>query len=224
VDAIAAVTLSGRTYYSRYRVVEGAPHSAVTQLVQGIWEAHPAQARAILRKRIHSTAPLRPLDWGMVKTAAQRISVVTAIDIQAAWEPVAFQPSYLPPMLEPAQLEQDPMALARGLSSRARREADLYRSDRPVGCVLVSADGRILHWAENRNRANRTLHAEVNLVQSWWSSTGRSFPAGAKIITTLEPCRMCQGMIFTICPDIEVLYGDADGVPEVTWPIKCARY
>lgn len=209
---VSAVTWRERTFYARLAQVPGAPHSSLTQLVQGVWEAEPAQARAILRRRILTTDALSPMNWGMVKTAAQRVSVVAAVAPAEGWRLVSFVNEY-----RIVEVSGEPMEAARGLAGAARREGELYRRDRPVGCVLQGPDGALLGGAANTNRDNRTCHAEVNLLQG----LSGAVPAGSTLFTTLEPCRMCQGMILAVAPDLRVRYLEADGVPEVPWTLDC---
>lgn len=215
------VTFRETTYLARYAPggVPGRPHSSLTQLVQGVWEREPGMARAILRRRIHTTGPLTPLERGMVKTAAQRVSVADAEPALAGPVLVSFENRYAAPELSEWQDALAPMALARALAASVRR-GELRASDRPVGCVLVGADGRRLAWAHNTNAANRTLHAEVNLAQAWWTRHGSGFPPGAALHTTLEPCRMCQGMLAACLPDLHVLYAAGDGMPRVAESLR----
>lgn len=218
METISAVTLGDRTWFSRHAAVPGAPHSSITQLVQGIWQAEPGQARAILRKRIFTTGELSPMDRGMVKTAAQRVSVVERLEVRPEWQRVSFANVFTPVELSPELVALHPLDLARALAGLARRVGDLYLRDRPVGCVLEAASGERLAWAHNTNRDNRTLHAEVNLLQTLRAPV----PPGARLITTLEPCRMCQGMIVSCAPGLRVRYAERDRVPEVPWRLDCA--
>ena len=215
--AVAAVTHGDRTWFTRYPGVEGSPHSAVTQLIQAVWQSEPAMARAILRRRIRTTAALTPMDRGMVKTAAQRVRELEVVTVEPEWRQLSFVDVYQPIELSALMLEvaRDPMALAHRLAGESRREGLLRERDRPVGCVLVGAGGELLAWAHNTNRLNRTLHAEVNLVQAWWAKEARPLPSGSRLYTTLEPCRMCQGMIRHCGPGTAVFYAKADGMPRV---------
>lgn len=215
MEGLSTVTWNARTFYARSALAAGQPSSSVTRLIQGIWETETAQARAILRKRIHTTEQLTPMNWGMVKTAAQRISVVPAVEPHDDWQPVAFDNPF-----RIMEVSGDAMTAARALAGNARRDGELFRRDRPVGCVLVAAGGELLGGAFNTNRDNRTLHAEVNLLQA----LGCLVPAGATLYTTLEPCRMCQGMIVSCAPGLKVRYAESDAVPEVPWTLDCRPY
>lgn len=221
---ISAVTWRDRTFFVAYLAAAGEPHSSLTQLVQGIWDTEPGQARAILRRRIQTTDELTPLNWGMVKTSAQRVTRVAAIEPQPGWQRMEFLPRHEPRALDAAQAGLPPMELAGLLAGLSVRQDSLHASDRPVGCVLVGANGALLAWAHNTNGANRTLHAEVNLVQKWWAHAGQRIPIGARLFTTLQPCRMCQGMIHTVGSHVPVLYRDPDRVRPVPFELACRRF
>jgi tRNA(Arg) A34 adenosine deaminase TadA len=96
-------------------------------------------------------------------------------------------------------------------------ETRLFLYNRPVAAVLVSREGKLLDRALNMNATNKTLHAELNLVQSFYRKFGREFgsklPAGSKLFTTLKPCKMCAGMLFDAAEDMrsfEVIYAEDD--------------
>jgi tRNA(Arg) A34 adenosine deaminase TadA len=112
------------------------------------------------------------------------------------------------------------MALAVRLThptqvSRESRAA-LFLSNRPVAAILVSKTGELLEWALNTNAVNKTLHAELNLVQSFYRKFKSNLPAGSKLFTTLKPCKMCAAMLFDAVEDMrnfEVVYGEDDPGP-----------
>lgn len=86
-----------------------------------------------------------------------------------------------------------------------------------VATLLVDKTGKILAWGLNTNSGNRTLHAEVNMLQSWYrtnkSSAANGLPESCRIYTTLQCCAMCAGMIVATArkPDtIHVYYGMTD--------------
>lgn len=222
-EAISTVTFRDRTWCATCRSLPGAPYSSLTRLVQGIWESEPGQARAILRRRILTTDPLTPMNWGMVKTAAQRVTSLTSLETGPGWEHVDFTPDPTLPALAPSEQSLAPMELAFALAGRARREGELYRRDRPVGCVLLDPAGERVAWAHNNNRSNRTLHAEVNLIQGLWARTGTGPMPGSRLVTTLEPCRMCQGMLHDCAPYVHVVYAEGDEVPPVPWKLDLQR-
>ena len=66
----------------------------------------------------------------------------------------------------------------------------------PVGCVIVSPEGRILARERNRcrERQDATAHAELAIQQAE-KSLGSPHLEGCTLFVTLEPCPMCVGAI-----------------------------
>ena len=117
-------------------------------------------------------------------------------------------------------------------SARVARAA----RDRQVVAMLVSADGALLDCAVNTNARNQALHAEVNLLAPWLeglvtpegaevegadaedkrneneneseseSETPR-LPAGARVLVTLQCCRMCAALICAASDDARARHG-----------------
>jgi tRNA(Arg) A34 adenosine deaminase TadA len=86
-------------------------------------------------------------------------------------------------------------ALIREAIDLAR--AALNRGDGPYGALLVR-DGRVLLRAENTTRsdADRTRHAEMNLVVRAQQLYGAEELARCTLYASTEPCAMCAGAIF----------------------------
>ena len=106
--------------------------------------------------------------------------------------------------------------------------------DRQVVAMLVSADGALLDCAVNTNARNQALHAEVNLLAPWLEGLatpeGAEFegadaedkrnenenddenetprlPAGARVLVTLQCCRMCAALICAASDDARARHG-----------------
>ncbi|RYZ75997.1 MAG: hypothetical protein EOP06_31735, partial [Proteobacteria bacterium] len=63
------------------------------------------------------------------------------------------------------------------------------------------------------NSKNKTLHAELLMVQSYFRQTGNRIPRGARIVTTRKPCRMCAGILHDWSDDprsLEIHYDEVD--------------
>jgi tRNA(Arg) A34 adenosine deaminase TadA len=84
-----------------------------------------------------------------------------------------------------------------------------------IGVVLASKEGQILSWGVNTNAVNTTRHGEVNAIQSYFKFTAdcKCLPKGARLYTTLKPCKMCAGMIIETASekDVRVYWGQDDG-------------
>jgi tRNA(Arg) A34 adenosine deaminase TadA len=205
---LAWVSHQGKIYFAHYPKGNLAPHSAVVNLIQGLFEHFVDHSFFILRNRIYTTAGLSKMCQGMVKTVAKR----------AQAEIVAFDHGFkltnehiqILPMNPPAHLSDlnqrslDAVSALRSknLGSWARQLASLnsrgdvlHDFDRDIACLLVDKSGDLLGYGLNCNSKNKTLHAEVNMVQRFYREFGRKLPEGSQIITTRKPCRMCAGMI-----------------------------
>jgi tRNA(Arg) A34 adenosine deaminase TadA len=87
-----------------------------------------------------------------------------------------------------------------------------------VAAILVGKEGKILAWGLNTNASNKSLHAEVNMLQSFHKykqqPLGRSgLPEGCRIYSTLQCCKMCSGMVVASmrkADSIRVYYGMSD--------------
>lgn len=244
------------------------PESAVTRLLQGLWDwrrdcrrDHPlgdhGQTRDIfrlLRRPIYTTAPLRELEWGMIKVAAKRATfglrahdhrhdVALIADIQGlqCTEVRPVPPPARPAWPQAAELGGDnlqapvdhacAMQVARTLAARVRPPTNSsgvgrWNNDRPIAALLTDSRGLPLSWAVNSAGHDRTRHAEVNLVQDWYRQTRRPLPIGARIYTTLKPCKMCAGAIWTAAEDplsIRVIYDEDDPGPMARQTILTAN-
>jgi tRNA(Arg) A34 adenosine deaminase TadA len=227
-EELAYLERDGTIYLARHpgrRAHE--PFSAITRLIQGVWEQEPEHARAILRRRIFSSAPPTELCFGMVRVAAKRVSRSEPGPLTSGERELSFVRRDLSQACAPLALEDthrgvrlasdiEVMELARELARSVPREGPRYGMDRPVGAVLVSEAGEVLAHAVNRNASNRTRHAELNLIQSLYASTGAGLPASSRLYVSLKPCKMFSGAIWESAEDvssIQVIYGAPDPGP-----------
>lgn len=134
-------------------------------------------------------------------------------------------PFWTPPFLA-APSESDFLKLAGDLAATSLKNSSLetprYLRDRPIAAILVSEKNEILSWAVNTNASNRTLHAELNLVQEHFCRTGKPLPRGAKIFVTLKPCKMCAGAIWVSSEDpfsTQVFYSEFDPGRNARWTV-----
>lgn len=234
-STIAFLATPEALYFSKADApVGGRPSSAVTQLIQGIYETYPSQARAIVRHRIYTNRPPTEMCSGMVKVAARAITQLGTepelSDLRGHPElpedfsslpqiEVRFEDDHRPENerrtspLHAAQTHEDYLRLALQLAGEIPREAPRYRCDRPIAALMVSGEGEVIDWALNKTSRNKTCHAEVNLLQAHWRRTRSPVPRGTRIYTTLKPCKMCAGMIWHSAEDfrdIQVFYAEPD--------------
>jgi tRNA(Arg) A34 adenosine deaminase TadA len=199
-------------YYSYYPAGTEAPSSAVIKLLQGLFDRFVDHSFFILRQRIYTTAPLRKSCHGMVKVVAKRVvggvqpwdhkQLVTLQKTGIGGDEIIF-PSALLSLENRSSLESieelrgdSPAAWVRAVAGLNPRGEILHDFDRDIACVLVDKSGDLLGYGLNSNSKNKTLHAEVNMVQRYFRELGRKLPEGAQIYTTRKPCKMCAAMIY----------------------------
>lgn len=174
-----------------------AGRSPVLDLVQALWELDPRVAHIALRRRIRTTDPVTPADRAICDVAAKRVchvdgapgKTLTSADLGAYAARARERAAGAAISVEALGLPPDPAAWIASLVP-AGDDLPLARRDRPVVAVLAGPDGRILYAARNAGGANRTLHAELCLVQGHGA-----LPAGATVYTSLQPCRMCAAIL-----------------------------
>ena len=148
---------------------------------------------------------------GMVKVVAKRISGPLrpfdhALPLSLDFVEIGEGAQKLFPVRQRSELSQifvashltaaEPIARAWQLARLNPRGEVLHDYNRGIAALLVGPEDEILAWGLNSNSKNKTLHAEVNLVQDYFRRTGRKIPRGARIYSTHKPCKMCAGMIF----------------------------
>jgi tRNA(Arg) A34 adenosine deaminase TadA len=84
-----------------------------------------------------------------------------------------------------------------------------------IAAILADKTGHILSWGLNQRWNNATFHAELNMLQAYCKGhkADPGLPDGARIYTTLKPCKMCAGMIRETAININnivVYYGQND--------------
>jgi tRNA(Arg) A34 adenosine deaminase TadA len=220
---IAYVRHENSVYFSDCNLVPGVPFTPLTHLVQGIFERLGPNSFTILRKPIYTTYKPTETCIGMIKTAAKRhrFSDLKTFQnlIQSAANPIKIEYAnpYSPPKLNFESGLLSPMKLATQLRDAIPKNKKRYLQNRPVSSVLVNKDGEIIFYAENSNAENKTLHAEVNLIQGYWAKYKNPIPKDAVIFSTLQPCPMCAGLIFDVLKPNKpcVFYLDPDTGPLV---------
>ena len=76
-------------------------------------------------------------------------------------------------------------------------EASLVASDVPVGAALFDEGGELVGVSRNSREATGRLpgHAESNVIIEAWEKGEFGSLAGFTLISTLEPCIVCAGII-----------------------------
>jgi hypothetical protein len=208
--SVALLSFENKVYSTERTRLQHEPFSSVSDLIQGIWAENPALARKILRNRIYSTETQpREMDHAMIKVAAKRASFgLSADELEAcfgnrkAWITLSPPP---PPSFDcPPGLARDPMSSLRHWLDQQdpqSTQGPRYIRNRRVAAALISNEGFLLGSALNSNAHDRTRHAEVNLIQSWWLREKRPIPPGTQLYVTLRCCRMCAALLWEACED-----------------------
>ncbi|MEN9825873.1 MAG: hypothetical protein RI953_1618 [Pseudomonadota bacterium] len=192
---IAWLEWNGILYWAEYRRKPFEPCSAVTALVEGVWQLFPPSAHFILRSRIYSTEPQTQLCRGVVIVCAKRSTQLANVPIEimnrirTADKAVNVGPG-----------EGRAVALPSIVAS-AQRSFVKAEQNRSIECWLVSHEGRLLATASNTAGRDRTRHAEMNLMKLWWQRERRPLPRGSRLWVTLEPCAMCAGALWECVED-----------------------
>jgi tRNA(Arg) A34 adenosine deaminase TadA len=219
---------SEKLYFAREPEDQNAPTSAIARLIQGVYSHDPKNALKLIRNRLFSTSLATEMCHGMVKVAAKRLTDSVSLDsflqarsqyseqidlsesVNALSGPLAYEESLWKNLGKIVELENPSSELQWMNCARKLLHAG---GNLPVAALLISPDGQVLSAALNSNSSNRTLHAEVNLIQSFYRNHRQKIPAHSTIITTLKPCKMCAAMIWTQAEKIEsmqIVFGQMD--------------
>ncbi|WP_413292433.1 Bd3614 family nucleic acid deaminase [Bdellovibrio sp. HCB185ZH] len=218
---VAFVEFKGKVYYSHFPKGLVAPSSAVVKLLQGLFDRHVDHSFFILRQRIFTTAQLSEMCKGMIKVVAKRasseiipeqdsqflenlefieidssmaaLSAVTHLNVENKISLTELNDRL---RINNATTDEELVQAAQALSRQVPRGDVLHDHDRSIAALLVSKDGEILSYGVNSNSKNKTLHAEVNLIQRYFRENGRKIPTGSVLYSTHKPCKMCAGMIY----------------------------
>jgi tRNA(Arg) A34 adenosine deaminase TadA len=200
---LAFVQHQGKVYYSYHMLKLQEPSSAVVNLLQGLFERFVDHSFFILRNRIYTTAVATEMCLGMVKVVAKRISdniIPHDLSLELTDEFIEIE-KFL--RVQDQNISEPILFAASTLIEKAWQYAELtprgevlHEYDRKIAALLVDKNGEILAKSLNSNSKNKTLHAEINLVQNYFLKTGQKIPIGAKIYSTHKPCKMCAGMIY----------------------------
>ncbi|MCX6365429.1 MAG: hypothetical protein NTX57_01820, partial [Armatimonadetes bacterium] len=140
-----------------------APETAVSRLVQGIYERYPQQARAMVRNRIYLSDEKTPFCDGVIRVAAKHITDKTREREGLRGEEL---PSFLPERADSPKSLVLSLAEAFALCNQLEAEmpksdSERYKADRPVAALVLDRDGKLLGQGMNSGSQNRTRHAEL---------------------------------------------------------------
>jgi hypothetical protein len=208
-EELAWVGLEKKIYFVRQAKGISGPTSPVVKLIQGIFEQFVDHSFFILRNRIYTTAKLTPMCQGMVDLAAKRVTgEIRAKDqgielqeelIEIKGPDILVSEHLVPVHWNPPKVIHTEVEAKGALEDLCRlipRGEVLHDHNRAIGAILCDQIGKVISWSTNNNYKNKTLHAEVCLLQSLQGT----LPEGGTLYVSLKPCRMCANMIAHLLP------------------------
>lgn len=126
---------------------------------------------------------------------------ITADELLRAAVPAETEKEEISPMTDEAYMQT-----ALTLAAEAADEGEV-----PVGCIVVTEDGRIVGRGRNRREKgkNALLHAELEAIGEACRTLGGWRLPHCTLYVTLEPCPMCAGAIIN-ARIVRVVYGADD--------------
>ena len=152
--------------------------STVFELIEGIFDQFPNQARLLLRKRIFITHEPSLFERALIQVCAKRFEVVQALPDLSGLKVHVVQS---PPLNATLDLE--------GLE---------------IHTWLLDSDFKKIAHAKNTHFRIKTRHAELNLLLAL-KQAGRNIPKHSILVSTLKPCAMCSALIWEMAEDLNSL-------------------
>ena len=215
---IAFLIFEETIYYSSHFPIPKSPTTAITKLIQGIYENYPDHSHFILRNKIYSSAIPTEMCLGMIKVAAKRFqapvkpknhNILVLFDmIKISYQTNIIENDFQNKLTDYNNIYKNTsefIELIEKLSLQTIQKKELFKSDRKVACILVSENQKILAFGLNENSRNKTKHAEVNLIQNYYKKYNQPLPKKSVIYTSLKPCKMCAGMIWTCANEVSLI-------------------
>ncbi len=201
---LAAIFTKAVTYFAQYEPIPQEPHTAATQLIQGLYEKFPDKALHILRNKIYLNYQPGLLCRGMISIAAKRYEVRSTLGLNSlsrfdanveitftskkssvTWQETSFEE-----VLNWLRMKEEPYR--QSIYSSVPH----FARNRPVRAILLDAENQVILAAENQNSNNKTLHAEVILLQDYFQKYKKGFTSPVTLLTNLQCCKMCAAMIW----------------------------
>ena len=219
---IALIQLEKRILYSCYSPKSQEPNSAVTQLIQGIYENDPNNAIFVLRNRIYTNYLPTLICKSMIAIAAKRISQKENMEffLNSTSLPkiqITYSPQKIENQLSNLEFENGIKWLHGANDTQLNLNTNrqpLYNKNRSVRAFIVNPQKQIIMTSSNQNSINKTQHAEVLLLQNFFSLNQCGFNEPMTLFTSLQCCKMCAAMLWTMHSDpwnnLKVLYLNAE--------------
>jgi tRNA(Arg) A34 adenosine deaminase TadA len=190
------------------------------KLLQGLFDQHRDLSFFILRKRIFTNYQLPERDrtagveppWAEFLDRGVRVgdegSLLAAIDVPQVQTCLTLN-SFA---LNSSQSNKDLLSALSELEAQIPRGQDpLHDQPRKIAAILYDkVSGRILSSGVHRGWLNKTLHAEVNVIQMVARAEKDFDFSKCALAVSVKPCRMCAGLLFDL--GVQVFYRDEDRI------------
>lgn len=193
----AVIETENEIFYSTYQPQPQEPQSAVTQLIQGLYQNRPQEALRILRNPIFTNYSLSLLCRGMIVVAAKR-SLVNKDFFHGNTDKITKQIQF-----QINKPDKDSVLCNKVLHIKDENSLNMWLRQSPsyprynsVRAALSDMNGKILLAAESDSKINKTFHAEVVLLQSYFAQNSKGFSNHTRLYTNLQCCKMCAAMFW----------------------------
>lgn len=219
-EQVAWIRTPEKLYYARCRKPAPAPTSAAIKLLQGIFDLHRDHSFFILRARIGLSYLPERQDLGMIKLLAKRYETALIPDDLAHGTEIGTpEDPYYPTTSrryfiahEPGRQINAPAETLKSYEEQIPLGAIPHDSPRRIAAFALDGEGRLLRATAHSGVVNKSLHAEVCLIQDLHRGGLARFPADGTIVVSMKPCRMCAAMIADFLPEDfrgRILYRDS---------------
>lgn len=217
-ERFAWVEHENKLFYAVVSAETSFPLTPVTQLIQYLFDKYIDHSFFILRKRIFTTEKLTDLCQSMVRITAKRATGAIqgqdhGILIENKMEKLVDKEDLLIQSQHRQMHEfnqdknihpQTAPKILKNLLEKIPRGEVLHDYNRAIVAILADSEGKIISIAGNNNFKNKTLHAEICLMQDYATKFKKRVPAGSIIYSSLKPCKMCSDAILQYCEKAEV--------------------
>lgn len=232
----AFVSYKDQQFCACYKPTLQEPHSAATQLIQGIYFNYPEIAYTILRNRIYLNYNPKLMCRAMIQVAAKRYTVDLKLNplLEVKETNNTSVAINFKPQQDLSTLNNQELTIQLGLQNKNHTQScnssqfsidseysqskqqlyldwlkvpiensanPLYVQSRKVKSFLVIPKKNIHIYSINNNVQNKSLHAEVLLLQNYFSIYKSGFHESTELYTSLQCCKMCAAMYWHMHSD-----------------------